>query len=66
MLALHRVPKHRGTGNEETLIVRELWAFLKTRKKWWLGPILAAFILLALLMVFAQGSPLGPFIYTLF
>ncbi|MFC1482252.1 DUF5989 family protein [Myxococcota bacterium] len=46
--------------------MRELWAFLRTRKKWWLGPILVAFILLALLMVFAQGSAAGPFIYSLF
>ena len=46
--------------------MRELWAFLRTRKKWWLGPILAAFALLALLMVFAQSSTVGPFIYSLF
>jgi hypothetical protein len=46
--------------------VRELWLFLKTRKKWWLGPIIAALLLLALLMVASQGSAVAPFIYTLF
>lgn len=46
--------------------MRELWAFLKTRKKWWLGPILVALLLLALLVVVTQGSSVAPFIYTLF
>jgi hypothetical protein len=46
--------------------MRELWAFLKTRKKWWLGPILVALLLLALLVVVTQGSTVAPFIYTLF
>ena len=46
--------------------VGELWAFLKTRKKWWLGPIIAALLLLGLLMVLAQGSAVAPFVYTLF
>jgi len=46
--------------------VRELWLFLKTRKKWWLGPIIVALLLLALLMVASQGSAVAPFIYTLF
>jgi hypothetical protein len=46
--------------------MRELWAFLRTRKKWWLAPLLVAMLLLALLMVFAEGSGAGPLIYTLF
>jgi hypothetical protein len=44
----------------------ELWAFLKTRKKYWLLPILVMMTLLGALVVFSQGSAIAPFIYTLF
>ena len=47
-------------------IVAELWAFMKVRKKWWLGPIVVMLALLGLLIVFTQGSAVAPFIYTLF
>jgi hypothetical protein len=47
-------------------IVRELWDFMKVRKKWWLGPIVIMLLLLGLLLVMTQGSALAPFIYTLF
>lgn len=46
--------------------MRELWAFLRIRKKWWLGPIIVAFVILAVLFMFAEGSAVGPFIYTFF
>lgn len=47
-------------------ILQEFWEFLKVRKKFWLAPILIVLVLLSLLMVFAQGSAVAPFIYTLF
>lgn len=47
-------------------ILGELWDFLKTRKRFWLAPILIIMILLSLLIVFAQSSSVAPFIYTLF
>jgi hypothetical protein len=47
-------------------VVRELWAFLRVRKKWWLLPIFVVLLLVGGLLVFAQGSVLAPFIYTLF
>ncbi len=47
-------------------IFRELWAFLRIRKKWWLLPILILIVLLGLILIFAQGSALAPFIYTVF
>ena len=47
-------------------IFRELWGFLRARKKWWLAPILVFLILLGALIVLAEGSALAPFIYTLF
>ena len=47
-------------------IFKELWEFMRVRKVWWLGPIIALLILLGLLIVFAEGSALSPFIYALF
>ena len=47
-------------------ILKELWEFIKIRKKFWLLPILFFMLLLGVLVVFAQGSAVAPFIYTLF
>lgn len=47
-------------------IARELWEFLKVRKKWWLAPILIVLFLLGFLIVLSQSSALAPFIYTIF
>ncbi|HEX6134066.1 MAG TPA: DUF5989 family protein [Longimicrobiales bacterium] len=44
----------------------ELWAFMRVRKKWWLMPIIVVMMLLGALLLFAQGSALAPFIYTIF
>lgn len=46
--------------------LRELWAFLKSRKKFWLLPIILVLLLLGVLIVFVQGSAIAPFIYTVF
>lgn len=46
--------------------IKDLWAFLRSRKKYWLLPILVMMALLGVLIVFAQGSAVAPFIYTLF
>jgi hypothetical protein len=47
-------------------IVREFWDFLKVRKKWWITPIVLFLVLLGVILVFAKGSALAPFIYSLF
>jgi len=47
-------------------VIGELWAFMKVRKKWWLAPIVVMLLLVGALLVFAQGSALAPFIYTIF
>jgi len=47
-------------------LLEELWAFLRVRKKWWLAPIVVTLALFGALIVFAQGSAVAPFIYTLF
>ncbi len=45
---------------------RQIWDFLRTRKKWWLLPIVTFLLALSLLIVLTEGSALAPFIYTLF
>ena len=52
--------------NERLAIFKELWAFMRVRKKWWLGPLIIVFLLLGLFIIVTQGSALAPFIYTLF
>ncbi len=44
----------------------ELWMFMKTRKKYWLWPLIILLLLLGVLVVFSGGSALAPFIYTIF
>jgi hypothetical protein len=46
--------------------IKELWAFMRARKKFWLLPILVMMAALGGLIVLAQGSAVAPFIYTLF
>jgi drug/metabolite transporter superfamily protein YnfA len=47
-------------------LVFELWSFLRERKKWWLAPVILVMLLVGTLLIFAQGSVLAPFIYTVF
>ena len=47
-------------------IYKELWEFMKVRKKWWLAPIIIMLVLLGALIVFTESSALAPFIYALF
>lgn len=44
----------------------DLWSYVKTRKKYWLAPIILLLLLLGALLVLAEGSAVAPFIYTLF
>ena len=46
--------------------VRDLWGFMKVRKKFWLAPIILIMVFLGALIVATQGSAIAPFIYTLF
>jgi hypothetical protein len=50
----------------QATLVRELWLFMRERKKFWLLPILLVMVMVGMLLVFAQGSALAPFIYTIF
>ena len=44
----------------------EFWHFLRTRKKFWLAPIMIIMALFGALLIASQGSVIAPFIYTLF
>ncbi len=47
-------------------LARELYGFMRERKKWWLLPVIFVMVVMGALLVFAQGSALAPFIYTIF
>ena len=46
--------------------LRDIWGFMRERKKFWLAPIIFVMLLLGVLIVLAEGSAIAPFIYTLF
>lgn len=46
--------------------LRDLWGFLRVRKKFWLLPLILVLLLFGLLIVLTAGSAVAPFIYTLF
>jgi len=48
------------------MIIKELWTFLRVRKKFWLLPIVSLMLQFGGLLVLAQSSAIAPFIYTLF
>ena len=62
-MAVARYWYHRSMN--KLSIFGELWRFMKVRKKWWLLPMIIILVLFGILLVFAQTSPLAPFIYTL-
>ena len=47
-------------------LLKDLWGFMRERKKLWMAPIIGIMLLLGVLVVMTQGSALAPFIYTLF
>ncbi len=47
-------------------LIKDLWAFMRERKKFWLAPIIVTMLLMGALIVLSQGSAVAPFIYTLF
>lgn len=47
-------------------LLKDLWGFMKARKKFWLAPVIFMLLLLGALIVLSQGSAVAPFIYTLF
>jgi Family of unknown function (DUF5989) len=47
-------------------ILKEIWNFIKYRKRYWLMPIIIILVLVGLLLILTEGSAIAPFIYTLF
>lgn len=47
-------------------LILELWSFMRVTRKWWLLPVITVMMVVGSLLIFAQGSALAPFIYTLF
>ena len=47
-------------------LLKDLWGFMRERKKLWMAPIIGIMLLLGILVVMTQGSAWAPFIYTLF
>ena len=60
----------QACSNGETILMLEfcidLWQFMRVRKKFWLAPIIIVLVLLGALIVFAEGTAVAPFVYTLF
>jgi hypothetical protein len=55
------------TSQEDDLsFARELWAFLRVRKKFWLLPVIVMALVFGAFLILAQSSAIAPFIYTLF
>jgi len=47
-------------------LAKDIWDFLKVRKKYWLAPLIITLLLMGSLILFTQGSVLAPFIYSIF
>ena len=47
-------------------LLKDVWDFLKIRKKYWLAPLIITIVLMGALLVFTQGSVVAPFIYSIF
>lgn len=62
-LAIAIIHSAAQTYNMETL--KDIWAFLKARKKWWLAPLIIVLLVLGFLIILG-GTALAPFVYTLF
>tara|TARA_Y100000589_G_scaffold287175_1_gene287786 strand:- start:4473 stop:4634 length:162 start_codon:yes stop_codon:yes gene_type:complete len=52
--------------NEFTELLKDLYDFLKIRKKYWLAPLILVIVFMGTLLIVTQGSIIAPFIYTLF
>ena len=47
-------------------LLKDVWDFIKVRKKYWLAPLIITIVLMGALLVFTQGSVVAPFIYSIF
>ena len=47
-------------------LIKDIWDFLKIRKKYWLAPLIITIVIMGALIIFTQGSVVAPFIYSIF
>ena len=47
-------------------LAKDIWDFLRIRKKYWLAPLIITIVLMGSLIIFTQGSVIAPFIYSIF
>ena len=47
-------------------LIKDIWDFLKIRKKYWLAPLIITLVFMGSLIIFTQGSVVAPFIYSIF
>lgn len=47
-------------------LIKDIWDYLRVRKKYWLAPLILTLVLIGFLLVFTQGSVIAPFIYSIF
>jgi len=47
-------------------LAKDIWDFLKVRKKYWLAPLIITIVLMGFFIIFTQGSVVAPFIYSIF
>ena len=47
-------------------LVKDIWDFMKVRKKYWLAPLIITIVLMGALIILTQGSVVAPFIYSIF
>ena len=47
-------------------LIKDIWDYLKIRKKYWLAPLIITIVFMGFLIVFTQGSVVAPFIYSIF
>jgi Family of unknown function (DUF5989) len=63
-------PQEGAKTNQEIEVmlafIKELWTFLRVRKKLWITPVISVIVIVTALLIVAQGSVLAPFIYSLF
>ena len=47
-------------------LFKDIWDFLRVRKKYWLAPLIITIVFMGILIIYTQGSVVAPFIYTIF
>jgi len=55
--------KHGSMASNQTSVLHETWDFLKERKVWWIIPIVAMLLLVAVLIILSQSSAISPLVY---